>query len=173
MLARTAPAVATEPAPTGENRMSLNDTAAPRLAIPALGGLYDALSPYSYPLIRFATGAVLVPHGYMKLFHGGVPGLAGMLGKMGFAPAIAWAYWIGCLEFFGAIMLAIGLLTRPVALLLFVEMLVIVFGVHISQGYFWTTRGVEYPLLLGILCLAIFFRGGDRLSIDRALGREI
>lgn len=153
--------------------MSLNETAAPRLAIPALGALYHALAPFSYALIRFATGAILVPHGYVKLFQGGVTGLAGNLGKMGFEPAMLWAYWVGGLEFFGAIMLAIGLLTRPVALLLFIEMVVIVFGVHISQGYFWTSRGAEYPLLLGILCLAIFFRGGDRLSVDRALGREL
>ena len=153
--------------------MSLNDTAAPRLAIPALGGLYDALAPYSYALVRFATGAILVPHGYGKLFQGGVTGLAGMLGKMGLEPAIAWAYWIGGLEFFGAIMLAIGLFTRPVALLLFIEMVVIVFGVHLPQGYFWTAKGFEYPLLLGVLCLAIFLRGGDRLSVDRAIGREI
>jgi putative oxidoreductase len=153
--------------------MSIHESAAPRLAIPALGGLYDAVSPYSYALIRFATGAVLVPHGYAKLFEGGAIGIAGLLGKLGFAPAIAWAYWIGCLEFFGAIMLAIGLFTRPVALLLFIEMVVIVFGVHISQGYFWNNHGVEYPLLLGVLYLAILFRGGDRLSVDRALGREI
>jgi putative oxidoreductase len=153
--------------------MSLNQTAAPRLAIPALGGLYDVLAPYSYPLIRFATGAILVPHGSAKLFQGGVTGLAANLAKMGFEPAIVWAYWVAGLEFFGAIMLAIGLLTRPVALLLFIEMVVIVFGVHLPQGFFWTTRGFEYPLLLGVLCLAIFLRGGDRLSVDRALGREI
>jgi putative oxidoreductase len=153
--------------------MSLNETAAPRLAIPALGGLYGTLAPYSYALVRFATGAILVPHGYAKLFQGGVTGLAGMMGKMGLEPAMAWAYWIGGLEFFGAIMLAIGLFTRPVALLLFIEMVVIVFGVHLPQGYFWTAKGFEYPLLLGVLCLAIFLRGGDRLSVDRAIGREI
>jgi putative oxidoreductase len=153
--------------------MSINETAAPRLAIPALGGLYDTLAPYSYALVRFATGAILVPHGYVKLFQGGAAGLAGMMGKMGLEPAMAWAYWIGGLEFFGAIMLAIGLFTRPVALLLFIEMVVIVFGVHLPQGYFWTAKGFEYPLLLGALCLAIFLRGGDRLSVDRLLGREI
>jgi len=153
--------------------MSLNQTAAPRLAIPALGGLYDALAPYSYALIRFATGAILVPHGYGKLFQGGVTGLTANLAKMGFEPAAFWAYWVAGLEFFGAIMLAIGLLTRPVALMLFIEMVVIVFGVHLPQGFFWTSRGFEYPLLLGILCLAIFLRGGERLSVDRALGREI
>ena len=153
--------------------MSMQQTAVPRPVIPALRGLYDSLAPYSYPLMRFATGAVLVPHGYVKLFQGGVNGLATNLATMGFQPGIAWAYWIGILELLGGIMLAIGLLTRPVALLLFIEMVVIVFGVHLPQGFFWTVRGFEYPLLLGVLCLAIFFRGGDRLSVDRTIGKEV
>ena len=154
--------------------MSINETTAPRLVIPALSGIYDSLAPYSYALMRFCTGAILVPHGYVKLFQGGVNGLAaGPITQLGLHPALAWAYFIGILEFLGAILLAVGFLTRPVALLLFIEMVVIVFGVHWSLGYFWTGRGVEYPLLLGALCLAIFFRGGDRLSVDRAIGREV
>lgn len=153
--------------------MSMQQTAAPRPVIPALRGIYDSLAPYSYPLMRFVTGAVLVPHGYAKLFQGGVNGLATNLATMGFQPGIAWAYWIGILELVGGIMLAIGLLTRPVALLLFIEMVVIVFGVHLPQGFFWTARGFEYPLLLGILCLAIVFRGGDGLSVDRTIGKEV
>jgi putative oxidoreductase len=154
--------------------MSTNDTVAPRLMVPALSGLYQALGPYSYALMRFALGAILVPHGVVKLFMGGAQGLAkGGIGGLNLEPALAWAYWIGGVEFFGAIMLAIGLFTRPVALIIFIEMVVIVFGVHLPQGYFWTTRGVEYPLLMGVMALAIFFRGGDRLSVDRAIGREL
>ena len=34
-----------------------------RLILPALGGLYERLSPLAYALVRFSTGAVLVPHG--------------------------------------------------------------------------------------------------------------
>ena len=38
-----------------------------RLLIPALGGIYEKLSPYSYAFMRFCTGAVLVPHGVQKI----------------------------------------------------------------------------------------------------------
>jgi putative oxidoreductase len=154
--------------------MSTSQTAAPKLMIPGLSALYQSLSPYSYALMRFCVGAILVPHGYQKLFQGGVNGLAaGPITALGLQPALAWAYWIGIVEFIGAIMLAIGLFTRPVALIILIEMVVIVFGINLSQGFFWTSRGFEYPLLLGLLCLAILFRGGDRLSVDRAIGKEL
>jgi putative oxidoreductase len=34
-----------------------------RLVFPGVAGFYQRFSPYSYALIRFATGAILVPHG--------------------------------------------------------------------------------------------------------------
>lgn len=154
--------------------MSTHDTAAPRLMISGLAGIYASLAPYGYSFIRFCVGAILVPHGYVKLFQGGAANLAAnTLAKWGLEPVMAWAYWVGCVEFFGAIMLAIGLFTRAMALIIFIEMAVIVLGVHGAQGYFWSNRGIEYPLLLGLICLAIVFRGGDRLSVDRAIGKEL
>jgi putative oxidoreductase len=154
--------------------MSTQDSTAPRLMIPGLAAIYQSLSPYSYSFMRFCVGAMLVPHGYGKLFEGGAAGLANnFFVKWGLAPPMAWAYWIAILEFAGGILLALGLLTRPVALLIAIEMAVAVFGVHLPSGFFWTARGFEYPLLWGLLCLAIAVRGGDRLSIDRALGTEL
>ncbi len=44
--------------------------------------------------------------------------------------------------------------------------------VHLPIGFFWTGRGLEYPLMWTVLMLAIAARGGGRLSVDRALGRE-
>ena len=44
--------------------------------------------------------------------------------------------------------------------------------VHWKFGYFWTNRGIEYALLLWLLCTAIFFRGGGRYSLDRLMGKE-
>jgi len=38
-----------------------------RLFFPGLAGLYQRFSPFSYALMRFATGAILVPHGVQKL----------------------------------------------------------------------------------------------------------
>ena len=153
--------------------MSSQETAVPRLLIPGLAGLYRSLAPYSYSFMRFCVGAMLVPHGYAKLFNGGAAGLAnGYFVKWGLAPPLAWAYAIALLEFVGGILLAMGLLTRPVALLIAFEMAVAVLTVHLPNGFFWIAKGYEYPLLWGLLALAVACRGGDLLSVDRAIGKE-
>ncbi|MDX1424273.1 MAG: DoxX family protein, partial [Kiloniellales bacterium] len=46
------------------------------------------------------------------------------------------------------------------------------FKVHLPNGFFNTNGGYEFALLWGLITLAIVFRGGDGLSVDRALGRE-
>ncbi|HUH83362.1 MAG TPA: DoxX family protein [Stellaceae bacterium] len=153
--------------------MSMQTSAAPRLVIPSLAGLYQALSPYSYAFMRFCVGAMLVPHGYLKLFVTGVGPLVPLFGAWGLPVPLAWAYWIAILEFGGGILLAVGFLTRPVALMVAVEMAVAVLGVHLAKGFLWGAGGFEYPLLWGLLCLAIAVRGGERLSVDRALGIEL
>ena len=38
-----------------------------RLIFPGLAGLYESVAPYSYSIIRFIAGAILVYHGYGKL----------------------------------------------------------------------------------------------------------
>jgi len=153
--------------------MSIPETLAPRLIVPSLAGVYRSLAPYSYAFMRFCVGAMLVPHGYAKLFHGGAAALANAdFARWGFPAPLAWAHWIAVLEFVGGALLAIGFLTRPVAFLIAVEMAVAVLAVHLPNGFFWTVKGYEYPLLWGLLALAIVFRGGDRLSVDRAIGSE-
>lgn len=147
----------------------------PRLLIPALGPVYGALSPLFEPLIRITIGLLLIPHGAQKLFgwYGG-HGLAGTgqaFAEMGFEPGMFWATVVALLEFFGGILLILGLLTRPVALLVAIFMAVAVV-VHLPQGFFWTAGGYEYPLMWGLVALAFVFRGGGRFSLDRALNRE-
>jgi putative oxidoreductase len=122
----------------------MNERSTPRLIIPALKPLYERLAPLSYPLIRFVTGATLVPHGAQKLFGGDLAGMAQGFSAMGLEPALA----------------------------VVIFMAVAVTQVHWPNGYFWTDKGFEYPLLWGLVALAIAFRGGGALSIDRAIGRE-
>lgn len=43
------------------------DAAPARLLFPALGKLYERLSPYSYAFMRFCLGAALAPHGFQKI----------------------------------------------------------------------------------------------------------
>lgn len=143
-----------------------------RLFFPALAGLYRRFSPFSYAFMRFGTGAVLVPHGAQKLFAGTVVGTAAGIAQHGWPAPLFWAYVAACVEFFGAICLALGLFTRLAALLIWIEMSVIIVQFQWQYGYFWTNRGIEYALLWWLLIIAIFFRGGGRYSLDRVIGRE-
>ena len=55
---------------------------------------------------------------------------------------------------------------------MFVLMCVAAFKVHLVNGFFWNKGGYEYPLMWACLCIAIFIRGGGRLSLDAKIGRE-
>jgi uncharacterized membrane protein YphA (DoxX/SURF4 family) len=48
-----------------------------------------------------------------------------------------------------------------------------VFAVKSATGFFGFKGGFELELLLGLLCVAFFFKGGGRLSVDHALGKEL
>jgi putative oxidoreductase len=120
----------------------------PRYLVPALGGIYAVLSPYSWPLVRVATGLFFVPHGMQKLFGfwgGDLTRTAEGFAKQGLEPAMFWATYIGTLEFFGGILLTIGLLTRPVAALLCGFMAVAAFHVHLKVGpaVAWRSRFIS------------------------------
>jgi putative oxidoreductase len=145
-----------------------------RLIIPALAGLYSSISPYSYALIRFIVGAILIPHGYNKLFVTGVQGVADhVVAVLGLPMPLAWAYLLGILECFGGAALAVGFLTRPIAFLLTIEFIVITLW-HSGNGFAFTSPhgGYEYPLVLTVVYFAIFFRGAGRCAIDRMIGKE-
>ncbi len=142
-----------------------------RLVVPGLAGLYQAGSPYAYAFMRFCTGAVLVPHGVQKLIHL-PPGTGGIVSHgLPFPELLAWLTVLT--ESFGALFLAIGLLTRFAAAAIWIEMAVIIVFYQWQFGYFWTQKGVEFALLWLLLCTAIFFRGGGRYSVDHYLGREL
>ena len=154
-----------------------HDTTQPRPIVPALAPLYARLSRLCYPLIRAATGLMLVPHGAQKLFGWfggyGLEGTGGFFAQnLGLEPGLLWAALVGGVEFFGGLFLVLGLLTRPAALGVVILMAVAVIAVHLPNGFFWTDGGYEYPLLWGLIALAIAFKGGAELSLDRALGRE-
>jgi putative oxidoreductase len=144
-----------------------------RLILPGLGALYETFAPASYSFMRFATGAVLVPHGIQKIMAGSATALAPMIAKnMGVPLPLGWAYLAVFAESVAAVCLAVGLFTRLAALVVWIEMSVIIVFFQWQYGYFWTARGIEYALLWWLLCLAIFFRGGGRYSIDRMIGKE-
>ena len=145
-----------------------------RLIIPGLAACYESLAPRAYAFMRFCTGAIVIYHGYAKLFTGFGPVVAkNILTPLGFPAPEVWATLLGGLEFFGGAALAIGLLTRPIALMFVIELAIATYW-HSANGFFFSSPrgGWEYPLLLTLLNLGILFGGGGRCSVDRAIGKE-
>ena len=144
-----------------------------RLIFPGLAGLYQRFSPCSYAIMRIATGAVLLPHGIQKVINNSAPGLAKAIAAHGLPLEMPLAYLTVFVELVGSACLILGLFTRVAALAIWIEMTVIIIIFQSEFGYFWTNRGYEYALLWWLLCIGIFFRGGERCSLDRLIGKEI
>lgn len=117
-------------------------------------------------ILRIVVGGIFIAHGAQKLFVFGLAGVVGGFGQMGVplpevtGPAIAF------LEFFGGIALVLGLFTRPIALLLAVDMLGAILLVRISKGLI---GGYEFELLLLGTALALAVAGAGEYSADRVL----
>jgi putative oxidoreductase len=147
-------------------------TGEPRPLIPALAKFYPLAADLSWVLIRVTTGLLLIPHSWPKVGMGPAAVGARVATPNGFEPAILFGALIIFLETIGGLMIAVGLFTRVVAALLFIEFLVII-KVHAPRGWFMSTNGAELGFLWAILFLAIMLRGGGPYSLDRKLGREI
>jgi putative oxidoreductase len=156
---------------------SLPSSSSSRLVWPGLSGFYANMVEVSYLLLRVAAGLILMPHGAQKLFAWwGGPGMTGtttFFGRVGLNPAEPLAWLAACIEFFGGILIAVGLFTRPIAAAIAIEMAVIVLVVHWPRGFFSAQGGIEYPLLWGFVFLFIAFIGGGKWSLDKAIGKEV
>ena len=147
----------------------------PPSRLPLLEPVYARLQPLAYPLVRVATGAFLMPHGAQKLFGfagGSIEATAVGFGRMGLQPALPLAYLAGTVEFFGGLLIVLGMLTRPAAMACAILLAVAAYTAHLPNGWFWPNRGMEYPVLWMLLCVAVVMRGSGPLSIDAARGRD-
>ena len=121
-------------------------------------------------LIRVALGAVFVAHGLQKMFVFGHAGVTGMLGQLGVPfPSVNAALITGA-ELFGGIALINGAFTRIAAAILAFSMTVAILTVHVSHGFF-APMGIEYPMTLLLVNLALVITGGGAFSLDHWLGQ--
>jgi putative oxidoreductase len=132
-------------------------------------------------IARLALGITIFPHGAQKLL--GMFGGYGFTGTMGFLTTQAGLPYIIALlviliEFFGALLLIFGALTRVAALGILVEFIGVVFTVHLKNGFFmnWTGtqkgEGIEYFILLLSLSIILLITGGGKASVDAALTKQ-
>lgn len=137
-----------------------------------LARLVAGAEPWSLIPLRIVVGVVFLVHGAQKLFVFGFGGVAGFLGDLGIQPAPFWAVVITLLEVLGGIAILIGFLTRWAALLLAIEMVVAIFTVHVTKGFFAGEGGYEFPLTLVGGCVTFLLAGARAPSVDQRLPRE-
>jgi putative oxidoreductase len=142
-----------------------------RRIIKALDPIYNVLEPLSYPLIRFVAGAMMVPHGYAKVF-GGIEGTTKFFASVGLEPALTLAWYVGLLELVGGVCVAFGFLTRFMSAQLVGLLAVATFYIHLPSGFLWVKGGFEYPLFWMVIMIAITIQGGGKLSADNLMAKE-
>jgi len=153
----------------GMNQQASGD---PKLLIPQLRSFYDWVNPLSWLLVRVTVGLMLLPHGWPKFVAGISATAAATLAKRGIQPAEPLAVVLIALETLGGLCIALGLFTRFWAAAVTIEMAVITYQ-YLPAGFGWTKPGYEYPLMWGLIMLAVALRGGGPYSLDRLLGREL
>lgn len=125
----------------------------------------EKLKPVSLLVLRVALGVIFIFHGYPKIL-ADPKFWVGAFAHMGFPPYFA--YISGVLEFFGGILLILGLFTRVTALLLAIEMGIALVKVHIPQSglHFSSIGKFELPLALCGGAFALAAVGAGLISVD-------
>jgi putative oxidoreductase len=128
---------------------------------------------YGLLLLRVVIGGTMFSHGAQKLFgwfggHG-LRGTAGFFESMGWRMPLAMAFLAGLAETSG-LAFAAGFLTPLAALGIAVVMLNAILVVHWRNGFFNGNGGIEFPLTLATVAVAVAATGPGRFSIDRLIG---
>ena len=121
--------------------------------------------------LRVALAVVFFAHGAQKVFQYGIPGVTQGFTQMGVPLPGITAPLVAGLELVGGLLLLVGLLTRPIALLLAIDMLAAMLLVHLKNGFF-LPNGVEFTLILFAASLALVMTGAGALSLDAVIGNR-
>lgn len=126
----------------------------------------DALqdwAPQLRSVLRIVAALLFMQHGSAKLFH--VPHQAAfdhlqLMSLMGVQ---------GILEFFGGLLLLIGLFSRPIAFLLAGDMAVAFFMSHFPKGWLPILNGGDLAVLFSFTFLYLWVAGPGPWSVDASI----
>jgi putative oxidoreductase len=125
-----------------------------------LMSFYSRWTPRLLSVLRIVAALLIMEHGTQKLFNfppapqGGAVALASLFGVA------------AVLEFFGGLLILLGLFTRPVAFILAGEMAVAYFKVHAPQGLWPILNKGELAALYCFIFLYLSTAGGGTWSVD-------
>lgn len=127
--------------------------------------------------LRIAAGIIFVAYGSQKLFGWfggyGLEGTGQWMASIGLEPGYLMALMAGSAEFFGGILLILGIFTRPTAIALTVTMLMAIITVHLPNGLFMANNGYAFALTLMAMSLSLFVSGAGAFSGDNLLNEKL
>lgn len=136
------------------------------------GPFYSKWSPRLLSILRIVVGFLLMPHGAQKMFGWFAPPPApGAPPPPAFDPFSLMGL-AGILEFFGGLLLLLGLFTRPVAFILSGLMAVAYFMAHAPGGFWPIVNRGELAVLYCFVLLYLAAAGPGPWSLDNLLWRR-
>jgi putative oxidoreductase len=125
----------------------------------------DTSISLSLLIFRFTLGGLMIPHGYKKLMNFAAKSPE-FTDPFGIGSPLSMGLTIFA-EFFCAILVVLGLMTRLACIPLIIAMSVAVFYSH--NGQIFTEAETASLYLFGFL--ALFIAGPGKLSMDRMIGK--
>jgi putative oxidoreductase len=122
----------------------------------------DRLQPLALVALRLVLGAIMIGHGYPKVF-GGLSEHVHHVSNLGLPGWLA--YLSAGAEFLGGILVMAGLFTRFAALAILINMTVAIGKVHWKNGLLGQ-GGYQFPLSLAAIAFALVFFGGGPIALD-------
>jgi putative oxidoreductase len=126
----------------------------------------DRLQPLGLLVLRLVLGAIMIAHGYVKIF-GGMQNFVHMVRGLGMPGWLA--YFAAAAEFGGGILVVLGLITRFAAFAILIDMLVAIAKVHLRNGL-TGQDGYEFPLALAAIAFALILFGAGPIALDHIRG---
>lgn len=121
-------------------------------------------------IIRLVVGLALAAHGAQKLFGWfggyGLKGTGGWMESIGIKPGYTMALLAGLAEFGGGLLFAAGLFIEIGAVLIAGTMLVAIVKVHLQNGFWVTSNGYEFNLILIAVVIGVALTGAGDYSLD-------
>jgi len=134
-----------------------------------MNGFWGIENGWGLLLIRIGVGLVFIFHGYPKMTgrwgdcKGSRESVKKSIRKLGLPFPHQLAILVGAIEFFGGMLLLVGLGTRLVALAVAIIMLVASGRNYAEKGFL---GGADMPFSLFMTLLGLFLLGGGAISID-------
>lgn len=121
---------------------------------------------YFYVVFRIVVGLLFFEHGAQKLF--------GMFGAKASVSAFSLMWFVGIIEFFGGLLIAVGLLTRLAAFASSIVMVGAFTTAHLPNGWIPIMNKGELALVYLASFIFILAKGGGKVNVEKVwLHKEI